>query len=155
MLREYFCAALSLCVFISVAIGVAHTRLKKAVSFGAGILIICSIMLPLVDVLRNFDVDDVFDKILADVDYDGATDDSIELAFESGIAEYIAEKYTVETSSILVNADGFDMATLRAERIYVTLSGEAIRLDYKRIENEIRDQFTYGGECEVSINVKG
>ena len=71
------------------------------------------------------------------MDYDGATDSSIELAFENGIAEYIAEEYAVDTSAVLVNVDGFDMASLRAERIYVTLSGEAILLDYKKIEKEL------------------
>ena len=154
MLREYFKETLTLCVFISVALGVAHPRLKKTVSFSAGILIICSIMLPIVDILRSFDADKTFDKFLADMDYDGATDSSIELAFESGIAEYIAEKYTVNTDDVLVNVDGFDMGSLRADRIYVTLSGGAILLDYKRIEKEICERFTKGGECEVSINVK-
>lgn len=155
MLREYFKETLTLCVFISVALGVAHPRLKKTVSFSAGILIICSIMLPIVDILCSFDADKTFDKILADMDYDGATDNSIELAFENGIAEYIAEEYAVDTSAVLVNVDGFDMASLRAERIYVTLSGEAILLDYKKIEKEICEMFTKMGECEVSINVKG
>ena len=87
MLREYFKETLTLCVFISVALGVAHPRLKKTVSFSAGILLICSIMLPIVDILRSFDADKTFDKFLADMDYDGATDSSIELAFENGIAE--------------------------------------------------------------------
>ena len=155
LLREYFKETLTLCVFISVALGIVHPRLKRMVSFSAGILIICSIMLPLVDILRSFDIDRTFDNVLADMNHDGATDSSIELAFESGIAEYIAEKYVVETSAILVNVDGFDMAALRAERIYVTLSGEAILLDYKKIEKEICEMFTKMGECEVSINVKG
>lgn len=154
MLREYFKDALILCVFISVALAVAHPRFKKAVSFSAGILIVCIIMLPLVDIIRDLDIDATFYNFFADVDCDGATDSSIELAFEGGIAKYIAEKYAVNTDDILVNADGFDMGSLRADRIYVTLSGGAILLDYKRIEKEICERFTKGGECEVSINVK-
>ena len=155
LLREYFEEALALCVFVSVALGVAHPRLKQAVRFSAGILIICSIMLPLVDIFRSFDADETLEGIFTDMNYIGATDSSIELAFETGIAEYIAEKYAVDLGSVLVNADGFDMAVLRAERIYITLSGEAILLDYKKIEKEICEAFTKMGECEVSINVKG
>lgn len=155
MFKEYFGELLTLCVFISVALSMAHPRLKRTISFGAGILIICSVMLPLVDIFCEFDADEVFEKILIDIKYEGATDSSIELAFEEGIAKYVAEAYEVDEGSVSVSADGFDISTLRAERIYVTLSEKAIYLDYKRIEREISERFTSGGECEVSINVKG
>ena len=46
------------------------------------------------------------------------------------------------------------MERLRAERIYVTLSGRAVFLDYKKIEDEVRSEFTNGGECEVSLKIE-
>lgn len=150
---EYFGGMIALCMFISVALGVAHPRLKKSVSFGAGVLIICAIMLPLVDILRDFNTDDALSNLLDNIDYDDATDSAIELAFECGVGEYIALKYGVKQEFVLVNADGFDMESLRAERIYVTLLSDAAFLDYKRIEDEICEEFTLNGECEVSIKL--
>ena len=113
---------------------------------------ICAVLLPLVDIIRDFDIEKSIDSIFDGIDYD-APDSAIELAFEEGVAEYISAEYGVAASNVEVHADGFDIATLKAVRIYVTLSGKAIVLDYKRIEKEVKAQFTLDGECEVSLSL--
>ncbi len=138
--------------FISLLLGVVHPSVKKATSFAAGILVICTVMLPLVDFIRGFDFDFTADSLFGELDY-SATDSAVELAFEDGIARYVAEKYGVDKECISVRADGFDIGSLRAERIYVTLSGSGVLLDYSEIEKEISYQFTYGGECEVFYDI--
>ena len=153
MLKEYFGGVLALCALISVALGVAHPRLKRTVSFGAGILIISAIMLPLVDIIRDFDAGDAISDIFEGIEFEDKTDSSIEIAFEEGIAEYVAATHGLEVGCVDVRVDGFDMESLRAERIYVTLSGKAALIDYKRLEAELRESFTSGGECEVSLNI--
>ena len=153
MLREYFIGVLSFGVFVAVALGVSHPRLKSSVTFGAGILIISAIMIPIVDIIRDIDVENSLDRILGEYEYDGMTDDAIELTFEDGVAEYIAGVHGLRRKDVTVNADGFHIQTMRADRIYVTLSGGAVTADYKRIEREIAEEFTSGGECEVSISV--
>lgn len=152
MLDEYFSNLLTLCVFVSVALGVSHHRMKKTASFGAGVLVICAIMLPLVDILSDFKPNDELNDLFGNINYD-ATDNAIELSFEEGIAKYIALKYEVDRECVLVNADGFDLETLRAERIYITLFDKAVWIDYKSLEGDIEKQFTQSGECEVSINL--
>lgn len=152
MLREYFIGVISVATVITLALGIAHPKLKSATVFGSGALMICSILLPLVDIIRDFDIEKSIDGIFDGVDYD-ATDSAIELAFEEGVAEYISTEYGVSVSNVEVHADGFDIAILKAARIYVTLSGDAIVLDYKRIEEEVKAQFTLGGECEVSLSL--
>lgn len=127
--------------------------MKKSANFGAGIIIVCAILLPFVDILPELKADSVIEDLFENMDYDGATDSTIELAFEEGIAEYIALEYKVSESDVLVTVDGFDMEKLLAERVYVTLRGGAVLLDYKRLEDELGKQFTCGGECEVSINI--
>lgn len=153
MLSQYFHGVFTLCTFIALALAVAHPRLRIASNFGAGILMICAILLPLVDIIRDFNAQNVVDDILGEFQYDGATDSSIELAFESGISEYVAQKHDVDADCVKVMVDGFDMESLKAKRIYVTLSGDAVRLDYKRIERELAAEFTLGGECEVSLKI--
>ena len=153
MLREYFSEIIILMTFAAILLGIAHPKLKGATSYSIGVLIICVILLPLVDIIRDFDTKSMFDSINMDLEYD-ITDDMIEASFEEGISEYIAQKYGVDKSCVSVMADGFDMERLRAERIYVTLSGKAVFLDYKKIEDEVRSEFTNGGECEVSLKIE-
>ena len=152
MLKGYFEGILTLAAFIALALGVSHPKLRRATEFGAGVLISCAILLPLVDIIKefnvNFDINSYVENIESEV-----TDDMIELAFEEGIAEYLATEYGVDRSLILVMADGFDMGKLKAERIYVTLEGEAALLDYKKIEEKVAREFTDGGECEVSLRI--
>ena len=88
MLKEYFIGVITLTLFVAVAFGVSHPRLRNAVSFGGGVLLVCGILLPIVDILQNFDVDKSLDDIFDGIDFD-ATDSAIELAFENGVAEHI------------------------------------------------------------------
>ena len=81
------------------------------------------------------------------------SDSAIELAFEDGIAEYIADEYGVSRDNVAVFVDGFDMGSLTAERIYVTLSGRAALIDCKSVEKRLCDEFTRGGECEVTLKL--
>ncbi len=152
MLKVYFTDVMYLCTFIAVAVGISHPRLKKSTTFGAGVLLICVILLPLVDIIKDIDVKIDLEEYLENVESE-ASDDALEAAFEEGIREYISSEYTVDKEFITVMADGFDLECLRAERIYVTLSGKAALLDYKRMELRIESEFTKGGECEVSVKL--
>ena len=139
--------------FVALSLGLAHPKFKNATSFCAGVLIICAVMLPLVDIFKEFDGENYINELIEDVQYGDYTDDMIESAFECGVAEYLADTYRIDVACIQVMADGFDMETMRAQRIYVTLSGTAVFVDYKKIEEEIRREFTNGGECEVAVKI--
>lgn len=152
MLKEYLKDILILCAIVALMLGVSHFRLRGAIRISAGIILICAILLPLVDIIKDFEQE--FDSDIYFKDFDAElSDNAIEGAFEDGVARYLADEYRVDTALISVNADGFDMGKMRAERIYVTLRGEAVRLDFKRIENEVAKEFTDGGECEVTLEI--
>lgn len=153
MLKEYFEGVMLLLTFVALALGVSHPKLRNATNFSAGVLIICAILLPLIDIIRDIDRKYSVDDLLFDIEYSDATDDAIEIAFEEGIALYIADKYGVNKDDVLVMADGFDIGGMKAERIYITLSSKAALLDYKKIEEKIAKEFTNGGECEVSLKI--
>ena len=152
MLKLYFTDVVYLSAFIALAVGASHPGMKKSTEFSAGLLFICIILLPLVDIIKDIDVrintEDYLGNIEAEV-----TDDALELAFEEGIREYISGEYRVDRELITVMADGFDLECMRAEKIYVTLSGKAALVDYKRIEKEVEKEFTKSGECEVSVKL--
>lgn len=148
----YFKGALVLCVFASLLLSVAHPRFKSVTNICAGILVSFAIMSPLVVIIRDFNIDDVLDGVIGDADIGDMTDNAVELAFEEGTAEYIASRLGVDPSLVSVNVDGFDMESMKADRVYVTLRGAAITADYKRLEKEIEDRLTKGGKCEVSVS---
>lgn len=153
MLKGYFEGVLSVTVFLALALGMSHIRARGITSFAAGVLLICAILLPLVDIFNDFNVDSYLDDLLKNTEYDNVTDDMIEEAFEKGVSEYIADEYGVDGELVLVMADGFDMESLTAQRIYVTLCKQAATLDYKKIEEDVSRLFTSGGECEVSLKI--
>ena len=152
MLKDYLEGVFGCCTFLIIMSGITHHKFKNATGFGVGVLIICVIMLPLVDIFKGFDIDKEIEDLIGDVDYE-ASDDMIKNAFEKGISEYIASEYSVNEQFVTVMANGFDLEVMRAERIYVTLSGKAIYLNYSALESDIENRFTKEGKCEVKVRL--
>ena len=74
-----------------------------------------------------------------------------ESAFKEGIAEMLAEKYSLPKESFAVKLEGFDFANMSAERITVTLRAGAVRCDPLAVEKYIN---SYGiGECYAEIGI--
>ena len=152
MLREHFLASVSISAFVALALGVSHPRLRSVTVFSSGIIVICAVLLPLVGILQELKDEYTIDDLMNGISFD-ASDSAIELAFEDGISDYVATRYGVPSECVFVRADGFDISTLTAERIYVTLSGKGCFIDVKRLETEVANEFTRGGECEVMISL--
>ena len=72
-------------------------------------------------------------------------------SFEEGIARYIAAEFNLSRECISVEAVGFDVQTMRAERILITLSGSAAMANYKRIEKTVSELNL--GEAVVKIEI--
>ena len=152
MLKEYLIGALISCLALALAVSLSHPKMSEVTRIGAGVLVICVVMLPFIDIIRSYDNDDLFSELLSKIESD-STDSNIELSFEEGIARYIESEYSLSAGCVGVSVDGFDLETLRCQRVYVTLSGEALKLDYKRLSEEISEMFTHSGECEVSLDI--
>ncbi len=153
MLNEYIKAVIKLSVFASVLLLIGHKRTKKTAVFATGMILLVAIMLPLINIFNNIDGINDFNFDLDNIVSGDVSDAVIEQSFEKGIGKYIADEYGVDEECVLVLADGFDISVMRAERIYITLSGMAVFLDYKRIEADVRAEFTNGGKCEVRLDV--
>lgn len=150
MLSEYIVSVIKIVAFGAVLLSISHTKMKKSTSLVMGIVIVSAIMLPLVDIMGDKGMDfPTFD----DYENPEIRDESIEVAFERGLREYISSTLDVEPSSVDVFVDEFEFSTMRAGRIYVTLSGKAIYADYRELESRIEKEFTNNGECEVKIIV--
>ena len=152
MLKEYALLVLKLSAFVGIAINLAHPKQIKMMRFALGIILISAIMLPLVDIIGENPVDFITFTKLDDLEVE-ANDEAVESAFEEGIGKYICTKYSLLPSEVKVNADGFDFSVMRADRIYVTLFGKGVYIDYRRLEDEIAEEFTRGGTCEIELNI--
>lgn len=149
MVSEYAISVVRFLVLAGMLISLSHIKTKQSVSFAIGVLIVSAIMLPLVDILRSNE------PIFPEVDVSGnveINDASIEVAYVDGIEKYVADRLGVPLTDVEVRIDGFDISTMLAERIYVTLSGDAIYCDYRALREEIGREFTKEGRCEVRID---
>lgn len=153
MLKDYATALIKSSAVIAAAIEIAHPRAKKITRIAAGMILICVIMLPIVDIIKDNGINFNPSFNSGESDYENMTDEAIEAAFECGIEKYIADKYKIDQSLVTVKADKFDLEAMKAERIYVTLSGKGILHDYRALEDIIEKEFTCNGECEVKLDV--
>ena len=153
MLREYVILSVKLILFVGIAVNIAHPRQEKTMRIALGMMMISAIMLPLVDIFdeNNFKID--IESSSVDSVYE-INDSAIKRAFEEGIERYICSEYSLQQGEVAVMSDGFDISSMTAERIYVTLSGSAIYINYRSLEAEISEEFAGGGVCEVELDIR-
>ena len=137
------CALVALMGFVSYR-GDADGAARAAIA----VIMLFSVVAP----LSGMDFDFSFD-----ISGEGAMPDGGEYervgreAFEMGICRLISERYSLSEENISVRAEGYDFSTMRAERIFVLLSGRAASADARAIKNYITEQGL--GECEVDIEI--
>ena len=74
-----------------------------------------------------------------------------EAAFCDGIADMLAQKYSLSSDAFGVKCYGFDLASMRAEEVIVTLREAAVRSDPLAVEKFIN---SYGiGVCHAEIGI--
>ncbi len=152
MLKEYVMSSVSITLFSSIMLSLSHKKNNKTAACCVGIIIISAIMLPFVDVIGGIDISGDF-EFGTDSSIDMSGEEVLKASFEEGISRYVAEHYSTPIESVKVNIDGFDAEYMQADSIYITLDGKGMLLDYRRIEDDVAEQFTNGGRCEVELNV--
>lgn len=138
------CALVALAGFVSYR-GSADGAAKAALA----VIMLFSLVMPLSSVEFDFSFDISGGELLPEGG--GEYERVGREAFEEGICRLIAERYSLSEENISVRADGYDFSTMRAERIFVLLSGRAATADARAIRNYITEQGL--GECEVDIEI--
>ena len=152
MLNEYAITVLKLSLFVGVALNLAHPKQEKVIRLSLGIILLSAVTLPFVDIIADNGLN--LDLILPDEGIDvEVSDDAIEEAFEDGIREYICSSYGLSSSDVKVMADGFDLSSMTASRLYVTLSGKGAYVDYRALADHLAEEFTRGGECRIELDI--
>lgn len=117
-----------------------------------GIVTLYIIISPLADGLSDFDLDRWLEELRGESvsvapEYEGVLEES----FADGVALAVAEKFSLERENIRVDLRNFDVESMSAERIRVTLSGVAALADYKAVEKYLNSLDL--GECDVEIEI--
>ena len=94
----------------------------------------------------------VFEKTDGIITESTLREDTVKESFESGIARLVAEELSCESALVKVNASGFDLESVFAEKITVHLYGKAALGDYRKLKETLKKN---GFEnCEVVIYIE-
>ncbi len=115
------------------------------------IVLLYVVLSPIADMAENFDTGSLFE-----VEYDpsiiGEGYEAVaEEAFRRGIAEAVADEFSIDEENLRVELGGFDFENMRADKIRLILSGRAALADYKGIEKYVNGLGIGVCECEIEI----
>ena len=140
------------CVIVAVATVVIHPKQMAVSRFALGLVLVCTIMLPIVDIIKEnkTNLDNLPELVVPE---SNVSEDVISAAMERGLKEYISEIVGVAPVGISVSVVGIDTSSMKAEEIYVTLPRECVYTDYRALETRLANEFTNGGVCEVELDI--
>ena len=148
-MKEYLfgCIILSLIAAILTE-GVPKSLESSAKSaIGVGLIVFASI--PLGTMITNA-LNHPFPDYSLPGESENGFHETSEKAYSEGVRELLAERYSCNKSDFDINIDGFDSETLSADIIHVTLSGEAVLLDYRELSEYIKSALKVV-KCDVQV----
>ena len=152
---NYIFFALAISAVLGVIGAAAHPVLSREVEAAIGALCLASFAVPILLAVPEL----TSLTPLAKGESDGISSEYgeiIEDAFCKGAAGYIAEEFSLCADDISVSVEGLDTASMRAEKIGVTLSGRAVLADISGIRESVCSELVLeGGKCTVEVSLDG
>lgn len=119
----------------------------KASRFALGIILLAAVISPLGAAIKGFAN---MDFVYTGEDYSSsAVEKTLEEAFCDGISRAVCEKFSINTENVSVISEGFDDETMKAELIFLYLSGSAVTADYGSIEDYVNSLGL--GKCILEV----
>lgn len=149
-MNQYLVYLAVISMFVSLANFLMYdSERMRASRLCMGIIVIAATMVPLTSVLKDtFDVN--FEETEIYVEDSELAESVAEKAFIVGIKKTLSEKFSLSESGIEIEVAGFEIESMRAERIYVKLSGENAFADTRSIREYVeKNKF---GECVVEVD---
>ena len=137
---------------VSLALHLAHEEMRGVTRIALGLLVILTVAAPVADLARELSEGDLsFGELPSVEEGDPAYADVARRAFEEGVGRAVADELGISADDVEVGCDGFDFSGIRAERIYVTLSGRGAFGDSRAVKDFVESSF--GGRCVVEIEI--
>lgn len=154
-MREYVISVVAASILCALSSFVSYGRgNERAVRAAIAMILIYTVCMPVLRFTSEFDIDDVDFEAYEEAEIDsGYYLGSVEEAFSTGVKGLLSEKLSINKDDIRVSIVGFDLRTMRAQRIRVTFVGRAALADTRRAEQIVEDAGL--GECEVNIEING
>ena len=128
---------------------------ERAVKFAASILLLYTAAAPLLSVVGELSHGDApgfkIEAELPDFDKDAAYVETAEEAFKQGICKLLYTKYSINADEIMVRTVEFEFESMKAKKIIITLSGDAVFLDLRGIADYVTGLGL--GDCEVNVTL--
>lgn len=153
-LGDYILMALLLSAALGVVGAISHPVLFDESRSAIGVLCLFALASPLVAFIPSLvDLPALLPGGDSSVSVSGGYAEVSEEAFSRGISEYISDEFSLAPELVNARTEGFDFTEMRAERVTVSLSGEAALADARGIRLTVLELFVKeGGECEVVIS---
>ena len=137
--------AVALCSFIAY-----DPERARASRTALGVILLAALSALLSDVALELK-DITYSGSLEYEDAEGAdfAEQSMSDALERGIRLAVAEKFSFSEENVFVECRGFDLETVSAERISITLSGRAALADIRAVREYVEGEGL--GDCEVRV----
>lgn len=145
-------------VAVSALIGVSSyvsydQRWNRTLRFTSSLVLLCAVIAPFISFLRDaeFSLSEIEKETEIRIE-DSELSEGAEKAFCDGVRRYICESFSLSEGEVEVKSYGFDLVTVKAEKIKVILYGSAVFSDSRAIAERVESAGL--GECEVNIGVK-
>jgi hypothetical protein len=147
-MKSYIFDIFIICLVLGLLSTLTPERYKKAVSTAMGIILAAYLISPMVGLFEEIKYPELpeFSE-----NGDGIYIDTAKAAFEDGIRNYIATEFAIDKECIEVEAVSFDFASMKAERLLVTLSGKGAFADTKKIKSSLEKENL--GQIEIKIEL--
>jgi len=148
-MEKYFGAIAAVAAVVSACSLLAYKG-SRGVKFALAVLLVYSVLTPISAVVPEFG-GLAFGEGFDIGEYDKTYERVAEGAFCEGIDSLICSELGLDSEGVRVACRGFDYKSMRAERVFVILSGSCISADSLKIKKIIEDSGL--GECEVEIEI--
>ena len=151
MLSEYLFSAVIVALIASFLSYISYpSQNDTAVKAASALLILYTLISPVSALISSLyelsEKDSIFDTEIFTQE-GGEYLEVSEEAFKTGIKRYISDEFDTDEKNIEVVLSDFKFTEMRAEHISVYLSGSALLLDRKKIEEKLNKLNL--GKCEV------
>lgn len=157
-MNEYLISLICVCAVVAVATFIAYNPTDRTLGVALAVILSCTSVGPIIRVVLELGEEDIpllldgiqdTDIPLCDTEYAECAED----AFCLGIRRAVCEGHSLASSDVSVSAVDFDVGTMRAKKIKIVLSGDAVTADSRAIEEELEEGGL--GECEVILELSG
>ena len=148
---EYLFGIITTSVLLSIVSFLSYSEKNTALKLSLSVLLLYTVVSPIVSGQISTSFEDIFSYVEnTDIDVDGeGYKEAVKDAFEEGVRRALCNEFSLSAEEVSVTAVGFNFEDMSAERITVTLTGNAAFANHRGIKDYLFENGKY--DCEVNV----